>query len=263
MEKIAVLGCGWLGMPLSKKLVLRGYSVNGSTTTNDKIAVIETIGATPFLIKLQEKEISGNIKGFLANADVLVLNVPPQRKTETEFTHKVKILLPYLENSSISKVIFVSSTSVYGDDNEIVDENTITNPDTESGKDLVKSEQLLLNNKSFTTAVIRFGGLIGESRNPIEFLSGRPLENPKSPINLIHQHDCISIIEQIIEQNIYNETFNGVTPFHPTREEYYSSKAKQHGLSPPIPSDGKSVGKTVASNKLQSFLQYTFIHPTL
>ncbi len=263
MEKIAVLGCGWLGMPLSKKLVLNGYSVNGSTTTNDKLAAIETIGATPFLIKLQEKEIVGNIKEFLASADVLILNIPPQRKTETEFTHKVKTLLPYVENSSISKLIFVSSTSVYGDNNELVDENTLTNPDTESGKDLVKSEQLLLNNKNFDTAVIRFGGLIGESRNPVKFLAGRPLENPKAPINLIHQHDCISIIEQIIEQNIYSEIFNGVTPFHPSREEYYSSKAKQHGLSPPIPSDGKSVGKTVASNKLQSLLKYSFIHPTL
>lgn len=263
MDKIAILGCGWLGMPLAKKLVSSGYSVVGSTTSPDKLSEIDAIGATPFEIKLYESEISGDIVSFLANADVLIINVPPQRKTQSEFTYKLKTLIPFIEKSAISKVVFVSSTSVYSDNNLEVNEKSVLNPDSESGKDLAKSEQLLSSNKNFKTTIIRFGGLIGETRNPVKYLSGRPLENPKAPINLIHQHDCIGIIESIIKQNIWGKVFNGVTPFHPSREDYYIEKAKQVGCPPPVPSSGKSTGKTVLSNKLTSVLNYIFIHPTL
>jgi nucleoside-diphosphate-sugar epimerase len=59
----------------------------------------------------------------------------------------------------------------------------------------------LQGNSRFKTTILRFGGLIGEDRNPIRFLAGREnLENPDAPINLIHQTDCIGIILRIIEK---------------------------------------------------------------
>ena len=107
------------------------------------------------------------------------------------------------EKSEIKKVLFVSSTSVYRDvfPIEEITEETPTNPETESGKQLVEVEQLLLNNPYFQTIVLRFGGLIGEDRHPIKYLAGKEnVENPDGPINFIHQEDCIGIILEILEQ---------------------------------------------------------------
>jgi NAD dependent epimerase/dehydratase family enzyme len=82
--------------------------------------------------------------------------------------------------------------------------------------------------------VVRFGGLIGEDRHPVKFLSGRKnVEQPDSPVNLIHQNDCIGILLTLIEKEIYGEVFNAVAPSHPTRKTYYTKMALSFGL--PLP----------------------------
>jgi nucleoside-diphosphate-sugar epimerase len=162
-------------------------------------------------------------------------------------------------------VLFVSSTSVYGEDNELVTEATPLNPDSEGGRQLAIVESLLQKNNCFETTILRFGGLIGEDRNPVRFLSGREnIENPDAPINLIHQDDCIGIIKKIIELDSWNKTFNAVAPFHPTRKEYYTQKAADLNLALPkfVPSNTMA-GKTILSDTLKNSLQYSFIKPTL
>jgi nucleoside-diphosphate-sugar epimerase len=262
MTKISILGCGWLGFPLAKALIENGFSVKGSTTSLGKIARLENAGITPFLIEIGENGINGNVDEFLKESSILIINIPPKlRGNSTEnFLSKIKNILPIIEKSGIKKVLFVSSTSVFSDENELVTEVTIPNPETESGKQLLECEKLLHENSHFETTILRFGGLIGEDRNPIYFLAGRSnIENPDAPINLIHQEDCIGIILKIIESNCWQETFNAVAPFHPTREEYYSQKAKEYNLELPIFVASKpSIGKTILSDKLENVLKYQF-----
>ena len=267
MTKISILGCGWLGFPLAKALLESGIYVNGSTTSTEKLLSLKNAGISPFLIELEEVAINGNISEFLEGSQVLIINIPPKlRGTTTEnFVAKIKNLIPFIEKSGIKKVLFVSSTSVYSDEFELVTEETIVNPDTESGKQLVSCELLLQNNSNFETTVLRFGGLIGDDRNPIRFLAGRTnIENPNAPINLIHQEDCIGIILKIIESNCWGETFNAVAPFHPSREAYYTQKAKEYDLELPIFATSKpSIGKTILSDKLEKVLNYQFIKDSL
>ena len=81
-----------------------------------------------------------------------------------------------------------------------------------------------------------------------------------APINLIHQHDCIGIITAIIEQNFWGEKINASTPFHPTRKEYYTSKAKELGLELPQFEESDDSGKVIDSSKLVAKLGYGFIY---
>jgi nucleoside-diphosphate-sugar epimerase len=267
MTKIGILGCGWLGFPLAKALLENGFSVNGSTTSTDKIASLENAGITPFLIEIVENFINGNIEEFLDKSQILIINIPPKLRgnASENFVAKIKNTIPFIEKSGIKKVLFISSTSVFSDEFEFVTEETIPNPDTESGKQLQKCEKLLQENAHFETTILRFGGLIGEDRNPIYFLAGRTnIENPEAPINLIHQEDCIGIILKIIEWNCWGETFNAVAPFHPTREDYYTKKAKEYNLELPIFTHSKpSIGKTILSDKLERVLKYQFVKGSL
>ena len=267
MTNISILGCGWLGLPLAKALIGNGFLVNGSTTSTDKLALLENAGRTPFLIEIGENEINGNVVEFLEESRILIINIPPKligNSTEN-FVSKIETFLPFIEKSGIKKVLFVSSTSVFSDEDKVVTEETLPNPNTESGKQLLECEKLLQDNSHFETTILRFGGLIGEDRNPIHFLAGRSnIENPDAPINLIHQEDCIGIILKIIDRNCWGETFNAVAPFHPNREEYYSQKAKENNLELPIFDHSKpSVGKTILSDKLEYVLKYQFIKGSL
>ena len=267
MTKISILGCGWLGVPLAKALIGNGFSVKGSTTSTGKLLPLENIGIASFLIELKEDVIKGNVTEFLSESQILIIDIPPRLRgnSSENFIAKIKNLMPFIEKSGIKKVVFVSSTSVYSDENKLVTEEIFANPDTESGKQLVACEQLLQSNSNFETTVLRFGGLIGEDRNPIRFLAGRNnIENPNAPINLIHQEDCIGILLKIIDADCWGETFNAVAPFHPSREDYYTQKAKEFNLELPIFAHSKpSVGKIILSDKLAKVLNYQFIKDTL
>ncbi len=266
-NQISILGCGWLGLPLAKSLLEKGFSVNGSTTSSDKISALESNGIQAFQIELSEIEIKGEIDSFLKNSEILIIDIPPKLRgvSSENFVKKIQNLIPFIEKVKIEKVIFISSTSVYADDNALVTETTKPNPDTESGKQLLATEILLQSNVNFKTTVVRFGGLIGEDRHPIHFLAGRKnIENPEAPINLIHQKDCIGIIEAIVKQECWNETFNAVAPYHPTRKDYYSKKAQQLNiLAPQFEVEKNTSGKIIRSDKLITELNYNFIYESL
>lgn len=267
MTKISILGCGWLGLPLAKAMLQNSFSVNGSTTSTEKLPLLNEAGITPFLIALAEKETTGNLSEFLADSEILIIDVPPKlRGSETEnFVSKIRNIIPFIEKSVVQKVLFISSTSVYNDDDTFVTEETIPKPTTESGKQLLETEQLLQSNINFQTTIVRFGGLIGEDRHPIKFLAGRDnLDNPNAPINLIHQEDCIGIILKIIATNCWKQTFNAVSPYHPTRENYYTQKAVDLNLAlPKFTSESNSKGKIILSDYLETVLKYTFTQPNL
>lgn len=280
---ISILGCGWLGLPLAKTLIENGFSVKGSTTSENKLSLLKENKIQPFLLSLFEDKIEGNITDFLNDSEILIIDIPPRlrRDTSISFVDKIKTLVTQIEKSIIKKVLFVSSISVYSDVFPIEEftEETPTNPDTESGKQLVEVEQLLLGNPNFETIILRFGGLIGEDRHPIKFLAGKEnVENPDGPINFIHQEDCIGIITAIIEKGLRqvqsdnkendemlkqvqldNIVFNAVSPQHPKRVEYYHKKAKNMNLALPIfAKNTESKGKIILSTKIETVLSYTF-----
>lgn len=290
-KKISLLGIGWLGFPLAKKLIQMGYDVKGSTTSIDKIESLKENNIQPFQIELSENKIKGNIAGFLENSEILIIDIPPKlgSSSSENFVAKIKLLSGSIEKSTIKKVLFISSTSVYADAFPIdeIDENSIPNPDAESGKQLLQAEKTLLSNTNFQTTILRFGGLIGEDRHPIKFLAGKTnVENPDAPINLIHQEDCIGIIVEILgyiqlkkglrqaqsdkfNKDVYNLTpfnkphtenvFNAVAPQHPTRKEYYHKKAEISNLPFPIFAKNKeSKGKIISSTKIETILNYRF-----
>jgi nucleoside-diphosphate-sugar epimerase len=266
MSQISILGCGWLGLPLAKSLLEKGYLVQGSTTSIEKISILKSEGITPYIVSLSAVEVSDETKTsielFLNNSEILIIDIPPKLRGDSKenFVGKIQTLVPFIEQSPIKKVLFVSSTSVYSDDNATITEEFKPNPDSESGRQLLATEKMLQSNSNFKTTVVRFGGLIGHDRHPIKFLAGRKnIENPNAPINMIHQEDCIGIIEAVLNTSSWNETFNAVAPFHPSRKEYYTQKAIAFGLPLPEFDESKpSIGKLILSTKIEEVLGYTF-----
>lgn len=78
MTQISILGCGWLGLPLAKSLLQNGFLIKGSTTSLEKISLLESEGITPFLVRLEEQQISASVVDFLADSKILIINIPPK-----------------------------------------------------------------------------------------------------------------------------------------------------------------------------------------
>lgn len=256
------MGCGWLGFPLAQSLIKEGYTVYGTTTSQDKLAFLEKAGIVSFLIAVSEEGIKGPIAELLGNVNTLIINIPPKlRGSNAEnYVQKMEHVQKALKYSNVQKIVFVSSTSVYGDGQGSVTAVTVPKPTTESGKQLLSSEKLFRHIPNVETTIIRFGGLIGKDRHPITMLSGKKgLQNGNHPVNLIHLNDCISIISSVIKQNWWGEIFNAVNPFHPPKKEYYSQEAVKRGLEiPEYSHTSPHSGKKIDSRRLIHVKKYIF-----
>ena len=265
MNEISILGCGWLGLPLGKAFAEREWYVKGSTTSEIRLELLANVKIEPFLIQLSEKGCNGNLTSFLEGSTILVIAVPPNLRgsTSESFIAKMTNLIPAIVESTIQKVLFISSTSVYGKSTEdgSVTEKTVCQPDTESGRQLLECEQLFLGNPAFKTTVLRFGGLVGPDRNPVTHLVRKENKDGLAPVNLIHLDDCLGVILSILEKEVWNETFNAVSPLHPTRKVYYTQKAKELNLPTPVFTDEKTMGyKVISIDYLAERLGYKFSH---
>lgn len=256
---ISILGCGWLGLPLGKFLISKGFSVKGSVTDTNKFEILSDAGISPYRIVLNET-VAIVVDQTFFDCDVLIISIPPRRTSHIEriFPAKIAQLIPFILESGLSNVLFISSTSVYPDKNQLAKEDDTLVPDKESGRALLLAENLLNNLTDFQTTILRFGGLIGADRNPARFLQKSTVPVPNSPVNLIHQDDCIGIISAIIEQDLWGETLNASSPEHPLKKDFYSRAAQISGLPEPLISEKPEAYKIVDSSKLIRLLNYRF-----
>jgi nucleoside-diphosphate-sugar epimerase len=265
--KISVLGCGWLGLPLAKKLVASGHVVKGTTTSRDKMTALSNEGITPYSVQVYSEGINGDITSFLSDAELLIITIPPGLRADPESNYVGKIgrLQDFIEKSGVEKVLFISSTSVYKDTEDISEYTAEITPNAKSttSEQIIGAENSLKNSDSYLTTVLRFGGLLGPGRHPVNYISGKKgLKNAAAPVNLIQLDDCIGIIEAIIEKEAWGETFIAAYPQHPSKQEYYTQMAQDNNMAiPEFDETSASKGKIINSDQLVEKLDYKFRSP--
>ncbi|WP_081210388.1 NAD(P)H-binding protein [Salegentibacter sediminis] len=261
---ISILGTGWLGLPLAEALIEAEHSVKGSVTRRERMEQLQDAGITPFQIKIFPEGVQGDLTSFLGHSEILIINIPPGLRSdpEADFVGKIGRIINYIEKSPVEKVIFVSSTSVYEDREDFPEytEEDEPNGTSDAAKQLIASEKMLMENEYFQTTVVRFGGLIGPARHPVNYFAGKTgVKNPKAPVNLIQQEDCIEIITQIIKKEAWGKIFNAAYPEHPTKEDYYTKTAKEKNLkAPEFEKNGVSKGKKISSVELKEVLGFEY-----
>ena len=263
-HQVSLLGCGWLGMPLAEFLIKNDFKVKGSTTSPSKISSLRDIEVEAFLILLEETGCEGFVEAFLSDSETLVIAIPPglRKNPKSDYVAKMNHLVPYVETSSIKNVLFISSTSVY-QDNEffpITTEKREFYAETNVAKQLLEVERLFSENSNFRTTILRFSGLFDAKRHPAQYLSGRKgIKNPKAPVNLIHQSDAIRVIHQLVTQQKWGDVYHAATTPHPTKKDYYTNVCSDMGIAPPIYDEAaESLGKVIVSTKLIESLDFEF-----
>jgi nucleoside-diphosphate-sugar epimerase len=257
-DKISILSCGWLGKPLALHLQAAGYPVKGARTSIEGVKELTALGLEAYTVILSEDVLTG--PDAFWESDILIINIPPRKERGMDaHVAEIALLRSFVETTTISKVIFVSSTSVYADVNGLVTEENEVMPDTPNGQALRAAEALLRASEQFETTVLRFGGLIGYDRLPDarRVLEGKRIN--EQPMNVIHRDDCIGVISQVISKGAWGEVFNACASGHPQRTHYYKAAAQSLGISVPrrLPPEDQPY-KIVGSRKLRHQLGYTF-----
>lgn len=262
-NNIAILGLGWLGEALARKMINNGVNVIGSTTSNKKLQLLSQSSLKVREIKVEAHAIFGDWSAFMKGVSILIINFPPKRipNIETIYPNQIKQIIACTPKAV--KVIFVSSTSVYGvsDNNNPIKEISNPKPVKASGRAILKAEQLLRNHFETQLTILRFSGLIGLERHPGKFLAGKQnIENPNAPVNLIHRDDCIGLIIAIINKNCFGEIINGCASVHPMRKLFYEKAAEVLNLKKPhFKASNTSIKtKIIDNSKSKILLDYAY-----
>lgn len=262
-KTISIIGCGWLGFPLAKELIAQGFQIKGSTTREGKLPMLRGAGIEAYKFSLSpDPDIRYNPALF--ESDLCVLNIPPGRKdpnVELTFPQKMESFIRLTKQSGTGKILFVSSTSVYGSQNGEVRENTTPHPETPSGRALLEAESLL-SGSGLDHVILRPGGLTGPDRQPGRFLSGKAgVKGQLWPVNMLHLADAVGIIPFIMRMPFDGRIYNAVAPIHPTKKDFYTAACI--GLNAPLPNfdltDTSSGKLVIPENLLRS--GYRFLQP--
>jgi nucleoside-diphosphate-sugar epimerase len=253
---IAVVGCGWLGLPLAISLQESGHDIVATCRSDEKASGLSKLGFDSEKFELGNDLTHNRLVKIFA-AQVLILNIPVGRKTITteHFVQHMQALLKYASDSEIQNVIFISTTSVYGDNNGIVTEQSLTEPQTQSGQINLAIEVLVRKYFTDRSTIFRPAGLVGKDRHPANYLAAKTgLLNPDNVVNLVHQDDVVCAIKTVIEKDIWGQTLHLSALAHPTRAQYYTWAAENLSLTPPdfIKGTGIPRGKRIdATRSLQ------------
>lgn len=262
-KRIAIIGCGWLGLSLAEQLVIRNYTVRGSTTSADKLPLLRQKGIDAYQLQLSPEPV-GELAALL-NADTLIVNVPPRAGKMGDDFHPQQIqpLAAAVRRSPVQHVIYVSTTSVYFETSNVVHEEDITEPDGSAAPALVQAEGFFqsLEPERIVT-ILRCGGLMGYDRIPGKYIAGRTVDSGAVSVNYLHRDDAIGIIITLIN-NQPSGVFNAVAPEHPTREAIYRKSCTDFGYELPtfIEPVRPVPFKIVSPAKLIQTTQYQFQYP--
>ncbi|SQI23027.1 Nucleoside-diphosphate-sugar epimerase [Salmonella enterica subsp. arizonae] len=161
MKKVAIVGLGWLGMPLAMSLAARGWQVTGSKTTLDGVEAARMSGIESYPLRLEPELVcEADDLDALLDVDALVITLPARRSGPGEdfYLQAMQELVDSALAYRIPRIIFTSSTSVYGDVQGVVKENTPRNPVTASGRTLKELEDWLHNLPGTSVDILRLAG---------------------------------------------------------------------------------------------------------
>lgn len=253
MQRVSIVGLGWLGKPLAHHLLKRGLQVKGSTTSTEKAILLKEEGIETAVLRMSPHP-EGEGFGSLFGADVLFVNIPPKSRVHSDsfYLEQNKFLKEMAKQGGITKVVFASSTSVYPDVDFEYSEDYPLTIDASGSPGILQAEKLWFYDREIQCSVIRYGGLLGVDRIPGRYFSGKELVVGDTPVNFIHRDDAVSLASWVIEHQLWGEIFNAVAPIHPRRREIYKKNAAELGFPPPksyVP-EGTMPSKVISSDKI-------------
>jgi len=255
MKKVSILGLGWLGEATGLLLQTHGYEVLGSSTRPEKVEILRKRGLDAVQFSLTpDPEGTGYPRLF--ESQILVVTIPPRsRQGDGEmYLQQLAFIRELLVASAVEQVIFISSTGIYPNESK-PSPYTEDEPINASNPTLYRAEQLMADSPSYALTVLRMGGLMGADRIPGAYFSGKEQVVGHTRVNFIHQLDAARMIAWVIDQELWNQTFNGVAPQHPLRREIYAKNASALGILPPASyqeAADEKVGRRVSSEKISA-----------
>lgn len=220
-KTVSILGTGWLGHPLALSLK-ENYQVKVSVRIEEKKEALEKEGLVPFVLN----ETSLESLNELLNTNYLFIDFPPSKFQD--FKAFLEKIYSYKNIKNIEKIIFISSTSIYPDEEKTFTEDEVF---TNAKSQKIYNIEKLIEDK--TDLIFRCAGLMGDNRVSGKYFAGKELDSEDVKVNYVHLDDVIAATKFALLNDLEG-IYNLCSREHPTRKEIYFRNASRFGFSKPI-----------------------------
>jgi nucleoside-diphosphate-sugar epimerase len=249
-ERVLLAGCGDLGRRVAQRLIDRGAAVwalrRHPLPENGAIRWLRGDLSDP-----------ASLGGLPAGITRIVFLPAPDVRDEaayrTVFVDGLRNLLGALDRAACRRVLFVSSSAVYGEhDGAWVDEATPPDPLSFNGRVLLEAEQWLAT-QTLSSVVLRLAGIYGPGRMQlVERLRNGQVRVPRDVphwANRIHVDDAADAIVHLLMLDEVLPLYVGADDTPLPLDVLYDFLARQVGV--PVPAAGAApagVGSKRLSN---------------
>lgn len=192
--RIAIVGCGYTGQFLARRLVERGNPVRATTTSETRLSQLAALGVEPTLLRTDRPE---TLAAGLKDAEAVVHLAPPDADPDPK---EVAALFARHASPSLRVFVYGSTTGVFGDHGDAwVDEDTPPrDPHTRGARRLATENAL--RDAGLPLKVVRIAGIYGPGRtlrsaihrDALVLVEGAP------PTSRIHVEDLARILEAML-----------------------------------------------------------------
>lgn len=269
MANTLIVGAGWLGTPLAQTLIDQGHQVTVTRRSQTRLDEFPLTSVQPALLDLNEPHSQQQLIELIEQHQIerIVGAFPPgfRKGNGQEYAQQWQRLVSAAKQSSVNKLLMVSSTTVYP--NLAVDmkeeDATLALAQTsehfsDNARIMLQAEQYVIDS-GIDYAIVRCSGLIGSDRHPSRFAMRLKQVSRKAPANMVHQNDAVAATAFALNQ-IDNEVVNATTPNTVSKAEFYQAAITQSDLDIALPPVTETADKRILADKLVALgYQFQFI----
>lgn len=251
---ILIVGCGYLGQRVAARALSEGHRVTALTRSTEKARTLHESGIETVVGDILDPA----TVAALPAADFLLIALthdPASGVSKQALLVDGVLNLVRQLGSRVGHVIYISSTSVYGQsDGSWIPEGLPAEPVTEGGQLTLAAERALQKLCKFGAplTILRLAGIYGPGRfiaRIDQLRSGVPVSgSPDAWLNLIHVDDAAAAVCAAFACR-HTWDILVICDHQPlTRREFYSAVAQAVGAPPPT-FDPEATGRTSGLNK--------------
>jgi nucleoside-diphosphate-sugar epimerase len=235
MNSILIVGCGFVG-----KEVVRQYR---AANQRPVFALTRSVARSDELRAAGAQPIVGHWHDAasliaLPPVDTLIVSVPHREDSGLGIESHVVGLKNLVQcMAPLRKLIYLSTTGVYGEAHDEVDELTVPQPTRIGPQIAVAAERWLSSNcHAPQLAIIRLAGIYGPGRIPLaeKLRSGEVLHVPQEGwLNLIHVADIAAMLLKVSDRDLTQSLYVFSDGQPVPRMEFYNTLARLCGVDEP------------------------------
>jgi nucleoside-diphosphate-sugar epimerase len=200
MRRVLIAGCGYLGQAAADLFHRAGWEVEGWTRS---ARAAGELAGKPYRVEAVDLSDRRQVDACKSEFDA-VIHCASTRGGGADLYREVYLngARHLLSRFTESTILFVSSTSVYAQTGgEWVTEESVAEPEHETGKILLEAERCVLDRSGI---VARLAGIYGPGRSHLlkKFLAGEAVLDPQNDrfVNEVHRDDAATALFTLLDR---------------------------------------------------------------